>query len=224
MAPTYVKTQRDLARALGVTPGRVSHYKREPWWPGPTPDGFDVEAIRRAVESHRKRPAVNGTPAPRQPVAQVRPAQASPLPVGSDQTPIEILRAAVQLAAGVVAAAHESGTLGVREFDSLKKATDALRLGEAALLKLEVDRGELVPRDVAAEVAGYLGQRCRETVDDIRSRLAPQVSIWLGDPAFMALGDRERQREVSAWITERAHGLLATTARDLEELIGEVSE
>lgn len=226
----YVSSQRELADHIGLTQGYVSRLLRGDGAPEKGPDGYDVEEVRRWHRKRKRRESPRptgkgsrsgGPRSTRAKSAKRKDKSAKSAEVDSADTPIEILRAAVQLAAECLRASAEDGTLGVREFDALKKATDGLRLGEAALLKLQVERAELLTRDQAAAVAGFLGQRCNEVINDVRSRLAPQVLVWFGDPEFVALPERDKERAVRAWVDDRTHSARDAAARALDELIAE---
>lgn len=221
----YVATQKALAEAMGLTQGRVSQLKRERWWPDKEPGkGWPVEACIDALETNRRRDPVNGqNVTPRRSARRADPSKPlAPLPsISPDEHPVEIAKAAVGVAWAVLQREAEAGTADVRDIDALKKALSELRMVEAAYLKLAEDRGELVQRDVAAEVAGFLGQRCVEALGDIRARLAPQVAIWLADEAFRGLPEQEQQLQVRQWIDQRTHAVRESVARSLEELIEE---
>jgi hypothetical protein len=213
-----------LANALNLNKGYVSKLSKKAWWPPKTTDGWDVEACRRALaENIRQRSGADEAQAAQEPpTPRIDPSDGLVATLlRGDASPLEISRAAVQLAARTYGQGLVSGSVGARALDELKRALEELRRGEEDYLSLEIRRGLLIPRDVAKAVAGGLAGRLVGVLNNVESMLETQVEIWIGDLGFRDLPTETRRRQVREWFDAHARSLRMMEADEIEAMVAE---
>jgi hypothetical protein len=220
-----VEQLKALADAVNIDPGYLCRLRKQAWFPKRQDDGtWDVDEVRKAIGSNVKqhRKSREG-PEQVDPRADVN----DPLIVtllSGDASPLEISRAAVQLAARTYGQGLTSGSVGARALDELKRALEELRRGEEDYLSLEIRRGVLIPRDVAKAVAGGLAGRLVQVLNNVESILGTQVEIWIGDVDFRDLTTEKRRRQVQDWFSAQARSLREMEAKEIEAMVADEVE
>ncbi len=224
-----VEQSKELANAVNLDPGYLCRLRKQAWFPKKQADGkWDVDEVRKAIESNVKQHRIDQMPVPNlaQEAAVVNPED--PLIVTllrGNASPLEISRAAVQLAARTYGQGLASGSVGARALDELKRALEELRRAEEDYLSLEIKRGVLIPRDVAKAVAGGLAGRLVQVLNNVESILGTQVEIWIGDLEFRNLSTETRRRQVQDWFASQARSLREMEANEIEAMVAtEVAE
>ena len=220
-----IKQLTQLARQLGINKGYLSRLKRQTWFPQRNDDGWDLDEVRAAIASNVNRR--KGADEDKVPDTS-RFESDDPLIQAlrsSESKPIDIARAAVRLAARKFAYNLETGRIGMRDLDDLKRALEELRRSEEAYVELAERRGELIERDVAKAVAGGLALRLVGILNEVENALAVQVEIWLEDAQFRKLTTDARSRQVREWFDKRSRLIRSADANEVEAMIvGEVQE
>lgn len=203
------QTFRQLGTALGVSSSKAHTLARDLGLVK-GPDGWDVEAFRRAMT-----PAA----APAAPVERAAPAAAVDRDVKpeKDVDPLAIAREAVLRAKTLLDQADAFGA--PRALETLKKVLEELRRTQAGELELEERKGELVSVDDVRAVAAKIGRKFVEGLERLEGRLAPQVELWLADPSFRALEPAERMRSIRKWAAGQTSVAREITAEEVSALL-----
>lgn len=230
----YARTMKALGDALGITKARVSQLKNGGKLPPPGPMGWDVEQCRALLAARKGSKVTASTTKIVKPddelppsgdeqelVVRLRKKQDSYAEklIDPDLDPRETARLAMQAAAALLAGAIQSRTVTSREFDSLKKTLEELRRSESDYLELARRQGELVPRDVAAQVAAQVAVRAVAALARVEVSLAQQVSIWFEDRNFARLPIGDRVQVVRKWFGEQVAQVRNIEAREIERMI-----
>ena len=193
----------DFARQLGVSAGYLSKLRKRAWWPTGEQE-WELSACLAAIKSHVARkggtpaaPPAGGVTTGTAPKLEHAPELLTALEDASD--PLAMTRAALKLQAQTMAHGFRTGTSGARDADHLKKLLEELRVSESSWMALQVRRGELVERTVAAEVGAEVAQRAVRCMTILASGFAAQVEVWLADRGFVELNSDERKRLVMEW-------------------------
>jgi len=226
--PERAKSLTELSRRLDVSASYLSRKLKERGAPKKGGLGYDVDAIRQHLEDTRqRRPKDSPKPAKKpakKPASRPRtPLDADAPGIDPDATPVEVARAALRIAAHSLGQAAERGEVRAKDLDGMKKTLDGLRMAEKDYLKLQQDKGNIVTRDQAAEVAAWVAERGVEALRSMTARLVSQVSMWFADPAFVSADQGERQRLVEEWAEKRERQVREVAARKFESLLGEVA-
>lgn len=206
----FHKSQRDLARALGRSDGWLTAAKRKPGAPRKTREGWDESEWIRWM--HDEAPTGHGSKPPPdgridQGVERKLNAEAEAylglLEAGAD--PLEMCRAAMQLAGLRMAESFRRGGRMARELPDFIKAQDALRKAEASRLKLDEQKGLLVSVDVARVAGAALARGFVRALTNIETGLTAQIESWLGDEKMRAMDAKERARIIRDWVKRQSH-------------------
>lgn len=216
----FHETQTALARALGRSVGWVTMSKRKEGFPPKTAKGWDEAAIIRWIDDQ---PAGrNQKPPPERPGApssapaptsqdldeheEINPAaEEHLLAMAASEDPVGVCRSAMKLAGIRLADAYRRGSKLSRELPDLIKALNALRHAEAAAIKLDEQRGQLVSIDVARVGGATLARAFVRALTAHETALAAQIEVWLSDANLTKESPEQRQRKVVDWV--RAQGL-----------------
>jgi hypothetical protein len=222
-----VEQLKDLADLLSIDPGYLCRLRKKEWFPQRQADGkWDSDEVRAAIEAnvrqHRKSHDYE-----KDQVAQKVDVNDPLIKIllAGNASPLEISRAAVQLAARTYGQGLSGGCVAARALDELKRALEELRRAEEDYLSLEIRRGLLIPRDVAKAVAGGLAGRLIGVLNNVESILGTQVEIWIGDVGFRDLTTEKRRRQVQEWFAAQARSLRELEANAIEAMVAtEVAE
>jgi hypothetical protein len=217
-----VEQLKALADVVNIDPGYLCRLRKQAWFPQRQADGkWDAEEVRKAIEANvRQHRKSREGPEQVDPRVDVNDPLIRTLLRG-DASPLEISRAAVQLAARTYGQGLTSGSVGARALDELKRALEELRRGEEDYLNLEIRRGVLIPRDVAKAVAGGLAGRLVGVLSNVESVLGTQVEIWIGDIEFRNLPTEARRRQVQDWFGAHARSLREMESNEIEAMVAE---
>ena len=240
-----VSTASKLAEKIGLSKGRVSQMRKEPWFPQPGEDGsWDVEEVRKAIARNvtPRRPK-NPAPAARsvapQATGPANPPQRSRSAETADHaahgtheaslavmenpeaSAVEQSKAARQLAAKAFAEAVREGKLGPATIDGFKKSLEEQRRTESGFLELQKKRGELIPRAVCIMLCAALARRLVKPLDQVETSLPNQVLIWLGDEELAEHGPEDIKRTVKQWWHGYARDIRELEADDVQTLLDE---
>lgn len=199
-----VRSFRELAKAIGRPKSTIERFSREPWFPKRTDEGWDVVAVRAAID------AQGSAPAP------VDAADKAILAAGGD--PVELARAAVRVASKRLS---ESGSAGALE--DLREALAELGKTEKRFLDLAKEKGELIPLGDAKASCAKLGRVFVGALDRVKAKLATQVEAWRGEP--LGPDGTARAVAVHAWFDKLVDFERRVTADEIDKLIAaEVAE
>jgi hypothetical protein len=138
-------------------------------------------------------------------------------------SPIEISRAAVQLAARRVAKAQSKGGLAPNDLESLKKSLQELRQGEAADIELGKVRGELIPIGDVKAIVGELCARLVQVCSVLENSIATELSIWLNDPKVHSWSADDRKLRVREFVAKTCAEVRTLAADEIDGLIEKAS-
>lgn len=232
---TYVRKQKDLAKALGVSAAQASRIARAYWCPARTDEGWEVEKVREAWLTHSaRRGREDDSAKPEEPTSSPGEDQRAAPPAdvadlvevlrSRSANPSAVAQAAVHVAGQQLADAVAEGTATTRGVEGLAKALQELRRSEAGWLDLQARRGDLIARQDARAVAGVLGRELVEVLASLETLVASEVEIWLSDRDFLELGSGDRQRQVRAWFGGKVHDFRRLVADRLDQIVAEVTK
>lgn len=138
--------------------------------------------------------------------------------LGSSGDPVELAKAAGQLAARRFAREVSGGRTG-RGAEELKRSLEEWRRSETAAIELGRERGTLIERDLAKSLTAEVVRRAVDALERLEAQLPTTVQSWLGDPAFVALPPADQARAVRAWAREQSDAVRSLTADELDRLI-----
>ena len=138
-----------------------------------------------------------------------------------EATEVQRAEASYALACLTVSQGYESGKLGTKQLEDLKKQSEELRHVREAYIDLAERSGELISRDVAKAVAGGLAQRVLNILNTVENSIGTQIEIWLADESFRLLGTEERTRQVRQWFEVQARAARDTEAATIDKMIQE---
>ena len=247
-------TLRQLAAAIGVDAGQLSKESKRPGFPPPVDGLYDADLVRAwrhrnvrkrkdTEQSHTPAsapPAAPPTQSPAAaPVTAARPARPAPTvtspPPGADgdlmeilrspdATALQITRATAQLAARQCARQHESGWLAHNDLDSMKKTLQELRNAEADYVALEKARGQLIERTVVYQIVGECCARLVQCTGNLANKLAAEISLWIADPAIVAMNADDRARHVRQFVTQCTEQVRSAEAAAVDQMIAEAEQ
>lgn len=236
-AGPFHKTQTALAEALGRSVGWVTMSKRKKGFPQKTDQGWDEAAICRWIDAQ---PAGrNQKPPPDRTAPSSRPTSPSPAPepfeiseraeeqllaIAAGEDPVTVCRAAMKLGATRLADAYRRGSQLSRELPDLIKALNALRHAEAAAIKLDEQRGQLVSIDVARVAGASLAQAFVRALTAFETSVGAKVEEWLSDENLRKVGTKERQRKIREWVRDQGREVRELARGDLVRVMDEAAE
>lgn len=237
-----------LSDQIGVDKGQLSKEAKRPGFPkNVAGDGrayFNAEEVLRWRASNipqRRAAGHSLAPAPAQIQAQSQPLSLPALPAieplakendpfiqlmrSGMAKPIDITRAAAQLASRRVANAAVAGELGINELDDLKKSLQELRQAESDYINLAVQQGELIDRDAVRAIIGTCCSRLVQVLAVVENSIALEVDQWLNSDEFRGLSVDDRRRSVREYVAKLCADVRRQEAAGVDALINaEIAE
>lgn len=223
----FHKTQRDLAIALQRSEGWISWAKKRKA-PKRTPQGWDEAAWRAWIETAQ--PTGHGSKAHvgDEPDAQ----ETGPVELSEREEehlqlltgavdPLDMSRAAMRLAGMRLDRSYRRGGNLTRELPNLIRSMNALRLAEAAAIKLDERRGRLVSVDVARVAGNALARALVRALTNYETSIAAKVEEWLSDANLRDLPSEQRQRHVTEWARTQGRAVRELTRGELARVMDE---
>lgn len=138
-------------------------------------------------------------------------------------TPVQKCRASFAMASLTVAKSYETGSMGAKHLEDLKKQGEELRRAESDYLELAERDGSLVPLETVCAMLGQSAAMLVATLDNYIQSLPVQIEIWRSDAAFQATDADGRGRTIRAWADDQARRLRTMLADTVETRIREAT-
>lgn len=137
---------------------------------------------------------------------------------------VDLLDAALRLAARRVAQAGAVGVLGARDVADLTRASEELRRAREAALDLAERQKRVIDRDVAAGAVGDLVERLIQILNSVQTMLPAQVEQWREDPHHHNLSAKDRARVVMEWFEAQARSMRIEVCDQVEAALDQAEK
>lgn len=132
---------------------------------------------------------------------------------------VDLLNAAVQLAARQLAQEALAGKLMPQSVDGMRKNVEELSNARGNALELAEREGRLIAREVAKEVIGANNQRLIRICATMQNEWPMFMEDCLSDPNFLNLDIEARKRRGRDWIGNQCRSVLNLEAESIESAI-----
>ena len=142
-----------------------------------------------------------------------------------DVSALDTSRAMVKfLVAQVAATAESGGCVSPEEVDAVKKHLQELRQAEADYVRLEEERGNLVPVAEVLAIVGESAARLVRCLEAVENNIATEFSLWLADPAVAAMGQDERARKIREYVAKVCRAVRQRESDDVRKLLADAKK
>lgn len=144
--------------------------------------------------------------------------------IGEGASALTISRAAVKVAARVLAAAVQSERVGKNELDALNKTLQEARGSETSWMEIEVTKRKLYRDTDVQAAASAIGARAVQAMDLVENTIATEFAVWLADPATATLSQDELARKVRGFYRAKTNEARTFAAASIDEMLRQVRE